>query len=93
MALTYTRAGAQAQLDAFDTALRAGAWVDAENALSSYLMIRAELPVSQGIDGVSQTWATGETLKDRLEAARKTAARARDNGRRTAVGRTSYGRR
>ena len=92
MALTYTRDGAKAQLDAFDTALRARDWDGAQDALNSYTMIRQQLPLTSSFDGATQVWPDRQTLQEMIASTRETVARTNNAGRRVAVGRTGYGR-
>lgn len=92
VALTYTRAGAQTQLDAFDTALKARDWAGAQDALNSYRLIHSQLPQASAADGFSQSYPSPDSLQQMLDDTRAQVARAADRQRRVARGRTSYGR-
>lgn len=91
MALTYTIAGAQAQLDALDTALRARAWSDAYDALGSFRLIRAGLADSGSHDGASLSLPDPDKLADQIDAHRNRINLQTDHGRRLAKARARHG--
>lgn len=92
MALTYTEAGAQAQLDAVSTAIAAGDRSTAYSALFNYKLIHQRLAQSAAIDGATLTLPTPDKLREDLDRTFQVASRATDARRRVAYGRTNYGR-
>lgn len=91
VALTYTIAGAQAQLDALDTAMRARAWSDAFDALGSYRLIRAGLADSASHDGAALTLPDPDKLADQIDKQRDRINSQIDRGRRLAKARARHG--
>lgn len=90
MALTFTLAGAQAQLDALNTALGTGSWSTAYAALNSYRLIRAGLADSASHDGASHSLPDPDKLADAVDKARLRADRETDRGRRLAHARVRH---
>lgn len=91
MALTFTAAGAQTQLDAFNDALAARAWNDARDALNAYAIIRNSLEESASHDGASYSLPDPAKLEPLIASTRAEVARNADRGRRAARCRVSHG--
>lgn len=90
MALTFTIAGAQSQLDALNTALAARSWSTAYDALNAYRLIRAGLVDSASSDGATLNLPDPDKLADAVDKARARSALQSDTGRRLARGRVRH---
>lgn len=91
MALTFTLAGAQAQLDTLNTAMASRSWSAAYDALNAYRLIRAGLADSASHDGASHTLPDPDALADAVDKARARSDQEVDRGRRLAHARVRHG--
>lgn len=81
MALTFTVAGLQTQLDTFNTAVQAESWGAAWKAYLAYAATYGGLIKQATADGASVTLPEPETLRAGLAQAQAAAASVNDNRR------------
>ena len=91
MALTFTLAGLQAELNAVAAAVKAANWELARQELSDYTFTYLGLVSKVGTDGVSAELPKPEKLSELLEQQRALASAIGARGKRIGVGRLNFG--
>lgn len=81
MALTYTIAGLQTQLDAVADAVDASAWASARRSLTKAWLVVSGLPSSVRTDGAELTMRVESALDKAIDEAKDEVNKAADNRR------------
>lgn len=88
---TYTVAGLQAELTAYETAFTNRDWDTALTELNSYAVTHAGLFSKGGLDGASIEFPDPKQLLENFQKLRELALIMGSDTRRVMVGRTSFG--